>query len=76
MSCCNFTPAPRESHRLGVPELCWYEEVFNSDSEYYSGSNMGNGPGVMAEPIESHGQPASIRITLPPLAAVVLKPRR
>ena len=30
--CHNFTPVPRAKHRLGVPEACWYEEVFNSDS--------------------------------------------
>ncbi len=74
--CCNFTPVPRYRHRLGVPELGWYEEIFNSDSAYYAGSNMGNGPGVRAEPSESHGRPASIVVTLPPLATVVFKPRR
>jgi len=74
--CCNFTPVPRPAHRLGVPELCWYEEIFNSDSTYYAGSNMGNGAGMLAEPAESHGRPASIELTLPPLSVVVLKPRR
>jgi len=74
--CCNFTPVPRIDHRLGVPQPCWYEEIFNSDSTYYGGSNLGNGPGVMAEPTESHGRPASIQLTLPPLATVVLKPKR
>ncbi len=46
---CNFTPVPRTDYRLGVPELCWYEEICNSDSTYYGGSNLGNGPGLMAE---------------------------
>ncbi|HVU87810.1 MAG TPA: 1,4-alpha-glucan branching protein GlgB [Pirellulales bacterium] len=73
---CNFTPTPRLQHRLGVPELCWYEEIFNSDSMYYSGSNLGNGPGIMAEELSSHGRPASIQLALPPLALTVLKPRR
>ena len=49
-SACNFTPVPRQGYRLGVPEECWYEEIFNSDSTYYAGSNLGNCPGVMAEP--------------------------
>jgi 1,4-alpha-glucan branching enzyme len=73
---CNFTPVPRLKHRLGVPEACWFEEVFNSDSTYYGGSNMGNGPGLQAEPQESHGRPASVLLTLPPLSVVMLKPRR
>ncbi|MEX0677217.1 MAG: 1,4-alpha-glucan branching protein GlgB [Pirellulales bacterium] len=73
---CNFTPVPRTLHRLGVPEMCWYEEIFNSDSMYYCGSNLGNGPGRMAEDLPWDGRPFSIPITLPPLAAVILKPRR
>jgi len=72
----NFTPVPRVGYRLGVPEQCWYEEIFNSDSSFYAGSNLGNGPGVMAEPWESHGRPYSIGLTFPPLATVVFKPRR
>jgi 1,4-alpha-glucan branching enzyme len=72
---CNFTPVPRYRHFLGVPDVCWFDEIFNSDSSYYAGSNMGNGPGVMATSIGAHGRPASIQITLPPLATVVLKPR-
>ncbi len=63
---CNFTPSPRLNHRMGVPELCWYEEVFNSDSTYYGGSNLGNGSGIVAEEIPWHGRPHSIEIVLPP----------
>jgi 1,4-alpha-glucan branching enzyme len=74
--CCNFTPVPRLNHRLGVPERCWYEEISNGDSTYYGGSNLGNGPGVMAEDHSSHGRPCSIELTLPPLATTVFKPRR
>jgi len=72
----NFTPVPRYGYRFGVPQLCWYEEIFNSDSSYYAGSNMGNGPGVLAQPAPSHGRPVSIQVTLPPLATVVFKPRQ
>jgi 1,4-alpha-glucan branching enzyme len=49
--------------------------VFNSDSRYYGGSNLGNGPGVRADDFSSHGRPASIKVSLPPLATIVLKPR-
>lgn len=73
---CNFTPVPRLRHRIGVPVQCWYEEIFNSDSMYYGGSNLGNAPGRMADGFSSHGRPASLEMCLPPLATVVLKPRR
>ena len=73
---CNFTPVVRKNYRLGVPEGGWYDEIFNTDSEFYGGSNVGNFPGVMAEKSESHGRPYSIQLTLPPLGVTVLKPRR
>ena len=73
---CNFTPVVRKNYRLGVPEGGWYDEVFNTDSQFYGGSNVGNFPGVEAEACESHSRPYSIELTLPPLAVVVLKPRR
>ncbi|MEM9352366.1 MAG: 1,4-alpha-glucan branching protein GlgB [Planctomycetota bacterium] len=72
----NFTPVPRNDYRLGVPEGGWYREVFNSDSTFYSGSDLGNGQGILAEESESHGRPFSVKLTLPPLATVVLKPCR
>jgi 1,4-alpha-glucan branching enzyme len=71
----NFTPVPRHGYRLGVPRAGNYAEVFNSDSEYYGGSNIGNGDGIKASAGSWMGRPASIEITLPPLAAVVIVPR-
>lgn len=72
----NFTPVPREGYRLGVPEKVWYEEIINSDSEIYYGSNVGAGGGLGADDIPSHGIPYSISVTLPPLGALVFKPKR
>ncbi len=71
----NFTPVPRHEYRLGVPRGGWYREIFNSDSTYYGGSNVGNGAGVLASDMTSHARPASVLLTLPPLAAIVLKPQ-
>ena len=68
----NFTPVPREHYRLGVPVQGHYQEIFNTDSMYYGGSNTGNGAGVYAESIAWMNQPNSISITLPPLATIVL----
>jgi 1,4-alpha-glucan branching enzyme len=73
---CNFTPVVREGYRLGVPELCRYIEVLNSDSVYYNGSNVGNGLGLNAQEVNWQSQPYSIEVTLPPLAMVVFKPTR
>lgn len=73
--CCNFTPVVREGYRLGVPRGTWHSEIFNSDSEYYGGSNTGNGPGVPAEAVPHQGQSHSLLVTLPPLAACMFKPQ-
>jgi 1,4-alpha-glucan branching enzyme len=76
LAACNFTPVPRLGYRLGVPEKRWYREVLNSDSTFYGGSNLGNGPGVMASDTPAHGRPYSLELTLPPLSVVLLKPER
>jgi 1,4-alpha-glucan branching enzyme len=74
--CCNFTPVVRHDYRVGVPQSGWYREVFNSDSEYYGGSNVGNHPGVMADEVPVQGRPCSLRVTMPPLALMVFKLER
>ncbi len=71
----NFTPVPRMNYKLGVPHAGWYREISNSDSTYFGGSDLGNGGGVMAKAEESHGRPASLTITLPPLSTLVFKPQ-
>ncbi len=71
---CNFTPVPRHDYRIGVPRGGVYREVFNTDAGMFGGSNLGNMGEKHADDFASHGRPASIRITLPPLAVVVFKP--
>ena len=71
---CNFTPVPRMKYRVGVPCGGWWKEVLNGDAKEYAGSGMGNGGGTMAESKTQHGRPFSLELTLPPLAAVFLKP--
>ena len=72
--CSNFTPVPRTGHLVGVPQGGWYKEIFNSDSQYYGGSNVGSFPGVQSSQPGHHGRPAKIAINLPPLATVIFKP--
>jgi 1,4-alpha-glucan branching enzyme len=71
---CNFTPVPREGYRIGVPRAGLYRELFNTDSDLFGGANLGNAGAVMAEEIPFHGRPASINVTIPPLAVVAFKP--
>jgi 1,4-alpha-glucan branching enzyme len=73
---CNFTPVVRENYPVGVPQGGWYQEVFNSDSQFYGGSNVGNFPGLMAQEPGWHFRSHKLLMKLPPLATVVLKPER
>ena len=68
----NFTPVPREGYRIGAPAAGFWREIFNSDSAFYGGGNLGNGAGLMTEEQAWMGYPQSLVITLPPLAGVVL----
>jgi len=76
---CNMTPVPRHAYRVGVPvgakaEPGW-QELLNSDAAGYGGSNLGNDGQATVEPVSSHGFPASLVLTLPPLATLILQPR-
>ncbi len=70
---CNFTPVPRMGYRVGVPHGGYWREMLNSDAREYAGSGMGNLGGVHAEEIPTHGRPFSLKLTLPPLAALFFK---
>lgn len=69
----NFTPEVHKDYRLGVPALGVWREILNTDSEFYGGSNVGNASGVRAEQMRSHGYPASLSLTIPPLAMLLLR---
>ncbi len=73
---CNFTPMERPDLRVGVPAPGHWSEVINTDAAAYGGSNRGNLGGLDAEPVAHQGQPASIRITLPPLATLMFRARQ
>jgi 1,4-alpha-glucan branching enzyme len=73
---CNFTPVPRQNHRLGVPWGGVWQEVLNGDAPLYGGSGQGNLGGVTATPVAWHARPQSLVITLPPLAVVAFKGTR
>jgi len=69
----NLTPVPRHGYRIGVPHAGRYREVFNTDSEYYGGSNVGNGPdALVAEDLPWMGRSCSLALTVPPLGVIWL----
>ncbi|MEJ2122707.1 MAG: 1,4-alpha-glucan branching protein GlgB [Alphaproteobacteria bacterium] len=71
---CNFMPAIREAYSVGVPHGGLYRERVNTDSEHYGGSNVGNAGALTAAEMPCHGRPFSLKLTLPPLATIILVP--
>ena len=69
---CNFTPVPRGAYRIGLPYPGRWREIINTNGAIYGGSDTGNMGALLAEDEPSHGQLASAKIFLPPLATVFL----
>ncbi len=72
----NFTPVVRKDYRIGVYEDCGYQEIFNSDDVNYWGSGIKNEGTMYSEAQEWNMKPRSIKVTLPALSTIVLKPIR
>jgi len=70
---CNFADATRSQYKVGVPYAGEYEEIFNSESSYYHGSNIGNTGKIKAKKEMMHGRDYSLELTLPPLGVIYLK---
>lgn len=71
---CNFTPVVYENYRIGVPYMCGYKEILNSDLKVYGGSDRRNENILEAHSHKWQNQPFSIEISVPPLAVVYFKP--
>ncbi len=69
----NFTPVKRDDYRIGVVNGGTYREVFNSDDERYGGSGALNEGAIKATDKPTERCPMSLKITVPPLGAVILK---
>jgi len=69
----NFGGNPVGPYRVGLPFAGRWDEILNSDAADFGGSGVGNFGGVTAEPQPWGDQPASVELTLPPLAALWLK---
>jgi len=70
----NMTPVPRFGYRIGVPFQGWWREILNTDAVSYGGGGMGNAGRAFADASPTHGHAASVSLTLPPLATLLLTP--
>ena len=72
----NFTPVVRENYRLGAPAHGAWKEIFNTDSEMFGGSNVGNFGEVWTQDVPWQNRQWSLSIQLPPLGAVYFRLER
>ena len=70
---CNFQPVTREKYRVGVPVYGVYKEVFNSESEEWGGTGIGNPGEIKAKNGKEHELDYHIVLTLPPLGVCYYK---
>jgi 1,4-alpha-glucan branching enzyme len=70
---CNFADETRSRYKVGVPYAGEYEEIFNSQSSYYQGSNVGNTGKIKATKEPMHGKEYCLELTLPALSVIYLK---
>jgi 1,4-alpha-glucan branching enzyme len=73
---CNFTPVVRHDYTIGAPRPGFWAEIVNTDASFYGGGDVGNAGGLKAINEPSHGQNQSLRLTLPPLATLILEWRK
>ncbi len=71
----NLTPMPRSPYEVGVPLVTDYEVLLNSDDTAYGGSGFSSNQVHRARQTGMHGQPASLCLEVPPLSAMILKPK-
>ncbi|MBT8221145.1 MAG: 1,4-alpha-glucan branching protein GlgB [Bacteroidia bacterium] len=69
----NFTPGPLYDYQIGVPKKGRYQVLLNSDRKQYDGTGDFTQDYIETDDMQSHGRSQSIKITIPPLGALVLK---
>ena len=69
----NATPVPREGYLLGVDAGGSYDTLVDSDDPRYGGSGYHRETHLSASEVPAHGRPRSLRLALPPLAALILR---
>jgi 1,4-alpha-glucan branching enzyme len=71
---CNFSPIVYHQYKVGVNKVSSYEEIWNSDDERFGGSNQVNPKPLTVHNEPYHGREGYVEMTIPPYAAVYLKP--
>ena len=69
----NFLPVARENFLLAVPYAGRYEELFNSDAAEFGGTGLLNSGPHKTEKALLRNYGNAIRITVPPMAAVLFR---
>ncbi len=69
----NFTPVPRHGYAVPAPRAGRWAERVNTDAAAYGGSDTGNMGEVQTSGRGQNGMPASLTLTLPPLATLILQ---
>ncbi len=68
----NATPVPRAGYTIGVAEPGRYRKLFDSDEVRFGGSGYSQQGELCATADRWHEAPHSLKVDLPPLAAVFL----
>jgi 1,4-alpha-glucan branching enzyme len=68
----NLSPVPRHEYGIGFPAAGEWDEILDTDSRFYGGSDLGNGGAVAVAPAGDAGGHA--RLVLPPLGVLWLAP--
>jgi 1,4-alpha-glucan branching enzyme len=71
----NLTPLARNEYLLGVPEDAAYRVALSSDARVYGGAGYPTPELYQSQAKPHDGYRSSIKITLPPLSALVLAPQ-
>jgi 1,4-alpha-glucan branching enzyme len=73
---CNFTSKSYSDYDIGVPYLGEYKEIFNTDREEFGGSGVINKDILYSKNKKYHNQKFCLSIKIPPMAAVIIKPKK
>ena len=71
----NLTPLVRNDYTIGIPFGGKWVEIFNSDNQRYGGSGILNSGEIQACEGCFHNRPYHVRLKLPWLGAIILKPQ-